>query len=183
MKKIGIITGSLRRESFSRKVAEMVANTATESLSFEMIDIGKLEIYNQDLDDNPPDEWRKFKVSIQKFDGFIFVTPEYNRSIPAILKNAIDIGSRPYGENSWNGKPGAVISVSPGQTGGFGANHHLRQILVCVNVPVMAGPEAYMGNIMNMLGDNNSSANNDTIQLIKKFVLSFERWVSRNSLK
>ena len=104
-----------------------------------------MPIYNQDGDANPPAEWTAFRERIRAADAVLFVTPEHNRSVPAALKNAIDIGSRPYGKSAWSGKPGAVVSASPGGIGGFGANHHLRQSLVFLDVPAMAQPEAYIG--------------------------------------
>src|SRR5690242_19283047 len=110
-------------------------------------------MYNQDLDASPPKEWVDFKNRLSSFDGVIFVTPEYNRSIPGVLKNAIDVASRPYGKSAWDGKPAAVISVSPGSIGGFGANHHLRQSLVFINMPVMQQPEAYIGGASKIFDD------------------------------
>jgi len=113
----------------------------------------------------------------------LFITPEYNRSIPAVLKNAIDVGSRPYGESVWDGKPGAVLSVSPGALGGFGANHHLRQSLVFLNVPTMQQPEAYIGNAAKLF-DGSGNLNNDSIMdFITKFMHAFEVWVLRCASK
>src|SRR5690554_4811642 len=143
--KIGVIVGSLRKESYNLKIAKVLMALECESLSLELLDIGNLPMFNEDLEATPPSEWVEFREKITAVDGFIFLTPEYNRSMPAALKNAIDVGSRPYGQNSWNGKPGAIVSVSIGGISGFGANHHLRQSLVFVNVPTMAQPEAYIG--------------------------------------
>jgi chromate reductase, NAD(P)H dehydrogenase (quinone) len=114
-------------------------------LKLSIIEIGHLLIYNQDGGENPAAAWTQFRQRISAADAFPFVTPEHNRSVPAALKNALDIGSRPYGHSAWNGKPGAVVSASPGHIGGFGANHHLRQPLVFLNVPAMAQPEVYLG--------------------------------------
>ena len=118
---------------------------APPSLKLEFVEIGRLPLYNQDEDANPPAVWIEFRARIKGADAVLFVTPEHNRSVPAALKNALDVGSRPYGQSAWNGKPGAVISASPGAIGGFGANHHLRQSLVFLNVPAMQQPEAYIG--------------------------------------
>jgi chromate reductase len=180
-RKIAVLAGSLRKESLNRKMAKALTALGPESLKLEIIEIGKLPLYDQDLDDNPPDAWTLFRERLTKFDGVLFVTPEYNRSIPAVLKNAIDVGSRPYGKSVWNGKPGAVISVSPGAIGGFGANHHLRQSLVFLNVPTMQQPEAYIGNAANLF-DNNGNLNNDsTREFLAKFMQAFAAWVETNT--
>src|SRR3954454_12702387 len=133
-------------------------------------------IYNQDGDEHPPAAWTEFRERIRAADAVLFVTPEHNRSVPAALKNAIDIGSRPYGKSAWNGKPGAVISVSPGAIGGFGANHHLRQSLVFLNVPAMAQPEAYIGNAAALFDDSGALVNDSTRQFMQKFLDAFAQW-------
>jgi chromate reductase, NAD(P)H dehydrogenase (quinone) len=176
-KKIAVIVGSLRRESFNRKMAKALITLAPESLMLEIVEIGDLPLYNQDLDDNPPDSWARFRERIIKFDGFLFVTPEYNRSVPAVLKNAIDVGSRPHGKSVWNGKPGAVISVSTGAIGAFNANHHLRQSLVFLNVPTMQQPEAYIGNASNLFDENGNLANNSIKEFALKYIIAFATWV------
>ena len=142
-RKIGVLVGSLRKESYSKKVAQALHDLAPESLALENVEIGQLELYNQDFDDEgkTPQSWQVFRNKMKRYDGFIFVTPEYNRSIPAVIKNAIDIGSRPYGQNVFDSKPGAVVSVSPSPIGGFGANHALRQLMVFLNLPMMQQPE------------------------------------------
>ena len=142
---VAVLVGSLRKDSINRKMANALAELAPEGLKLSIVEIGQLPIYNQDADENPPTEWKAFRERIRAADAVLFVTPEHNRSVPAALKNAIDVGSRPYGQSAWNGKPGAVVSASPGGVGGFGANHHLRQSLVFLNVPAMAQPEAYCG--------------------------------------
>ena len=124
----------------------------------------------------------QFRESLKKFDAVLFITPEYNRSVPAVLKNAIDVGSRPYGQSAWDGKPGAVMSVSPGAIGGFGANHHLRQSLVFLNVPIMAQPEAYIGSAANLFDEKGNLVNDSTREFITKFMQSFAAWVARNTL-
>jgi chromate reductase len=134
-------------------------------------------MYNQDLDEHPPKEWLDFKAKIQASDGVIFVTPEYNRSVPGVLKNAIDVASRPYGQSAWDKKPAAVISVSPGAIGGFGANHHLRQSLVFLNMPVLQMPEAYIGGagqLFDAKGDITVPATRD---FVAKFVQAYAAWV------
>src|SRR5690349_20761421 len=142
--KIAVIVGSLRKESYNLKMAKTLISLAPEVLSLELLPIGDLPLYNEDLEKSLPEQWRNFREQLKTFDGILFVTPEYNRSVPAVLKNAIDVGSRPYGKSAWDGKPAGIISVSPGQYGGFGANHHLRQSLVFLNMPALQQPEAYI---------------------------------------
>jgi len=179
-KKIAVFVGSLRRESFNRKMAKALAALAPESLKLEIIEINALPLYNQDLDENPPAVWTEFRERIRKFDGVLFVTPEYNRSVPGVLKNAIAVGSRPYGKSAWDGKPGAVISVSPGAIGGFGANHHLRQSLVFLNVPAMPQPEAYIGNAANLFDDSGNLSNDSIRDFGTKYMRAFAAWVETN---
>ena len=180
-KKIAVIVGSLRKESFSRKIAKALIALAPESLSLEILEIGELQMYNQDLEEVPPAAWTEFRGRLKGFDGVLFVTPEYNRSVPAVMKNAIDIGSRPYGKNSWDGKPGGIVSVSPGALGGFGANHHLRQSLVFVNVPAMQQPEAYIGNAAKLFDNNGKLTDESTREYLRKFIDAYAKWVVRNS--
>src|ERR1035437_2648126 len=176
-KNIAVIVGSLRKESLNRKMANALIAIAPETLNLKILEIGELQMYNQDLDETPPAVWTDFRNQLKSFDGILFVTPEYNRSVPAVLKNAIDVGSRPYGKNSWNGKPAAIVSVSPGHLGGFGANHHLRQSLVFLNVPVMAQPEAYIGNAGELFDDHGNMIQESTREFSRKFMLAFSEWV------
>jgi len=182
-KRIAVFVGSLRKGSFSRKTARALMALAPASLTLEVLEIGGLQMYNQDLEEKPPDEWTAFRERLKGFDGVLFVTPEYNRSIPAVLKNAIDIGSRPPGKSSWNGKPGAVVSVSPGALGAFGANHHLRQSLVPLNIPVMARPEAYIGGAAKLFDDFGNLTNESTREFLRNFMDAFAEWVARNSAR
>jgi chromate reductase, NAD(P)H dehydrogenase (quinone) len=179
-KRIAVLVGSLRQESFNRKMAKALTGFAPESLKLEIIEIGGLPLYNQDLDDNPPVAWIEFRDRVRKFDGVLFITPEYNRSVPGVLKNAIDVGSRPYGKSVWDRKPGAVISVSPGTIGGFGANHHLRQSLVFLNVPTMQQPEAYIGNAANLFDESGNLANDSIREFAAKYIQAFTAWVETN---
>ena len=181
MKKIGVIVGSLRKESWNRKLALALIKLAPSTLQLQIVDIGKLPIYNQDPDDenHPPKEWTDFREEMKNFDAFLFVTPEYNRSIPAPLKNAIDVGSRPYGKSIWNGKPCAVISSSPGAMGGFGANHHLRQSFVFLDMPCMQQPEAYIKEIGTLFDKDSNIAKDETKEFLKKFMEAFANWVNR----
>jgi chromate reductase len=176
---VAVFVGSLRKDSLNRKIAKALIALAPESLKIEIVEIGHLSFYNQDLEQNPPKEWREFRQKIKSADAVLFITPEYNRSVPAVLKNAIDVGSRPYLENAWNGKPGAVISVSTGAIGGFAANHHLRQSLVFVNVPTMAQPEAYIGDAASLFDDKGNLINDSTKEFLRKFLQAFEKWIER----
>jgi chromate reductase, NAD(P)H dehydrogenase (quinone) len=182
-KKIVVIVGSLRKESFNRKMAKALMALAPESLMFEIVEIAGLPLYNQDLDDEgtPPSAWTDFRRQVKSFDGVLFVTPEYNRSVPAVLKNALDVGSRPFGQSIWGAKPGAVISVSPGAIGGFGANHHLRQSLVFLDVPTMQQPEAYIGGAMQLFDAHGNIANEAISDFLVKFMVAFAAWVAKNS--
>ena len=180
-KKIAVLVGSLRKESLNRKMAASLIKVSPDSLKLEIVEIGNLPLYNQDFDDKPPAEYTQFREGLKRFDGVLFVTPEYNRSVPAVLKNALDVGSRPYGQNVWDGKPGAVISVSIGAIGGFGANHHLRQSLVFLNVPTMQQPEAYIGNAEGLFDKNGNLANELTREFITKFMKTFATWVVSNT--
>lgn len=179
--KIAVIVGSLRKESYNLKTAKALKALAPESLSLELVSIAELPMFNEDLEENPPKEWISFREQLIASDGLIFLTPEYNRSVPGVLKNAIDVGSRPYGKNSWDGKPAAIASVSIGGISGFGANHHLRQSLVFVNVPAMAQPEAYIGNCAEFFDSNGTLINEATKGFLKKFIDAFEKWVEKNT--
>ncbi len=178
-----IIVGSLRKESFNRMVAKSLIAVTPKSVILEILEIGQLPMYNQDLDDSPPKEWTEFRQRLKNYDAVIFITPEYNRSVPGVLKNAIDVGSRPYGQNAFNGKPGAVISVSVGALGGFGANHHLRQSLVFLNVPTMPQPEAYIGEAAKLFEANGSLNNKTSRDFLTKFMTTFVLWVEENKMQ
>lgn len=178
---IAVIVGSLRKDSFNLKTAHALARLAPESLSLEIVDIANLPMFNEDLEATPPVEWVRFRERVKAADGLLFLTPEYNRSVPGVLKNAIDVGSRPYGKNSWDGKPGAIVSVSIGNISGFGANHHLRQSLVFVNVPTMAQPEAYLGGAAELFDDKGNLTNASTTEFLKGFMEAFVKWVGANA--
>ena len=179
-KHIGIIVGSLRKDSFNKKIAQALTKVAPNSLTFEFIEIGQLPFFNQDLEGTPPQEWTDFRSKIATLDGVLFATPEYNRSVPAVFKNALDVGSRPYGKSVWNNKPAAVISVSIGAIGGFGANHHLRQSLVFLNMPAMAQPEGYIGNAGDLFDDSGKLTNQGTSDFLKEFAAQLADWVDKH---
>ncbi|WP_141732946.1 NADPH-dependent FMN reductase [Oligoflexus tunisiensis] len=178
-KHIAVLVGSLRRESYNRKMAKALMAMQPSSLQLEIVEIGQLPIYNQDLDENPPREWIEFREKVKTYDGVLFVTPEYNRSVPGVLKNAIDVGSRPYGKSVWEGKPAAVMSVSPGAIGGFGANHHLRQSLVFLNMPILQQPEAYVGGANKLFNERGEISQDSTREFLNTFLRTYASWVER----
>jgi chromate reductase len=180
IRNVAVIVGSLRKDSINRKVANALIEVAPEGLKLSIVDIGQLPIYNQDVDEKPPAEWTAFRESIRTVDAVLFVTPEHNRSVPAAPKNAIDVGSRPYGKNAWSGKPGAVVSASPGAIGGFGANHHLRQSLVFLNIPAMPQPEAYIGHASKLFDGNGKLVDDGTRKFLKDFMQSYAAWIAAN---
>lgn len=176
---VAVFVGSLRKGSYSRKMASVLAELAPDPIALQVHEIGQLPFYNQDLDDgeHAPAQWQDFRDAVKKVDAVLFVTPEYNRSVPAVLKNALDVGSRPYGKSIWNGKPGAIISISPGAIGGYGANHHLRQTLTSLNVPTLQQPEAYIGSVANLFDGNARLINGQTEAFLVDFLEKFSQWI------
>lgn len=182
-RKVTVLIGSLRKNSVSSRLANALRDMAPPSLALETHGIGDLQFYNSDLEEQAPAAWKKFRERILSTDALLFITPEYNRSVPAVLKNAIDVASRPYGKNVWGGKPAAVVTFSPGPLGGFGANHHLRQMLVAINVAAMPAPEIYLSNANAFLGENGIITNADTKLFLQGVMKSFAAWIERNCLK
>lgn len=180
---VAVIVGSLRQGSFNRKVALAMGGLAPASLKLNLVPIADLSLFNEDLEANPPAPWVAFREKIKAADAVLFCTPEYNRSVPGVLKNALDIASRPYGKSVWNGKPGAVVSVSVGALGGFGANHHLRQCLMYLNVPAMPGPELYIGKAGTLFDEKGNLTSEETKEHLSKFVNAFAAWVETNLKK
>ncbi len=178
---VGVFVGSLRKESFTRKVANAIISLAPPSLGLEIIEIGQVSHYNQDLENNPPADWIAFREKVGRSNAVLFVTPEYNRSVPGVLKNAIDVGSRPRETSVWKGKPGGVVSVSPGALSGFGANHHLRQMLVFLDVPAMPQPEAYIGGADKLFDENGKPTNSSTKEFVGKYLQTFAAWVEKTA--
>jgi len=177
--KIAIIVGSLRKDSLNRRVARSICAIRGDNLDCSMIEIGDLPLYNEDLEKDPPAQWTRFRDRVRGADAVLFVTPEYNRSVPGLLKNAIDVGSRPYGKSVWSRKPAAVVSVSPGAIGGFGANHHLRQSLVFLDMPVLQQPEAYVGNAATLFDEAGGVKNEGTEKFLRSFAEAFAAWIER----
>jgi chromate reductase len=181
-RRIGVIVGSLRKGSYAGLMARAITELAPAHLALSRIEIGDLPHYNQDLETaNPPPAYTQFRNSIIASDAILFITPEYNRSIPGVLKNALDVGSRPWGKSAWNGKPAGVVSTSPGALGGMAAHHHLRQVLYAVNLAAMAYPEAYMPAVGVLFDENGQLNNAETRQFLGAFLQAFERWMEKLS--
>jgi chromate reductase len=174
---VAVLVGSLRKASFNLKMANALAKLAPASLKLERVEIGDLPFYDEDDEAATPAAWVRFRDQVRAADAVLFVTPEYNRSVPGLLKNAIDVGSRPYGKSVWDGKPGAVVTVSPGGIGGFGANHHLRQSLVFLNVPVLQQPEAYIGGAASLFDPAGDVVNESTRAFLQRFMQAFAAWI------
>ncbi len=177
----GVVVGSLRRESTCRKLAAGAMRMAPPSLRLEILEIGDLPLYDEDLDEGPvPLPWQRFRDQVRSVDALLFITPEYNRSVPAPLKNAVDVGSAPHGANVFAGRPAGIISLSPGRLGAFGANHHLRQSLVFLDMPTMAQPEAYLGGSYEMFDDDGRLASETVEGLVGVYLERFEQWTRRH---
>lgn len=180
-RKIAVIVGSLRKDSLNRKAAHVLAELAPDGLELEIVEIGDLRLYDEDVEAaGVPAAWERFRSQVKASDAVLFVTPEYNRSVPGALKNAIDVGSRPYGASVFAGKPAAVMSLSQGAVGGFGANHHLRQSLVFLDMPVLQQPEAYVGGAGSLFDDRGELAAEDTRAFFQTFIDAFAAWIERN---
>jgi chromate reductase, NAD(P)H dehydrogenase (quinone) len=179
---VAVLVGSLRRDSLSLKLAKAMAGLGESRLTLRFIAIGDLPFYDSDLDiEPPPPAWARFRADVARASAVLFVTPEYNRSVPAALKNAIDVGSRPYGASVWSGKPAAIVSQSPGAIGGFGANHHLRQSLVFLDMPVLQQPEAYVGGAAQLFDERGELAVEGTRTLLKGSLATFADWIERTA--
>lgn len=178
---VAVIVGSLRKGSINRKAALALAKLAPAGLKFEIVEIGDLPLYDEDVEAaGAPAPWRRFRAQVKASDAVLFVTPEYNRSVPGGLKNAIDVGSRPYGASAFSGKPAAVMSISPGAIGGFGANHHLRQSLVFLDMPVLQQPEAYIGGGASLFDEQGELVQDSTRDFFRGFMEKFGRWIEQN---
>jgi chromate reductase len=176
--KIAIIVGSLREGSINRKVARSICGLRNDNLDCSMIEIGDLPLYNQDRDSDPPGQWVRFREQVGAADGVLFCSPEYNRGIPGVLKNAIDVGSRPYGQSVFDKKPAAIVTASPGSIGGFGANHQIRQAGVFLNMPMMQQPEAYLGHVSDDSFDESGCLKDGPLKdLVIVLAHAFHDWV------
>jgi chromate reductase len=173
-----VLVGSLRKASLNKILANALMSLAPSSMKLEIVEIGQLPLFNQDLEtDSTPPQWTAFRQRVKAADAVLFVTPEYNRSVPAVLKNALDVGSRPYGSSVWDRKPGAIVSCSPSAIGAFGANHHLRQSLVFLNVPTMQQPEGYLSHADKLFDEDGRLTSDGTRKFLQAFMQAFANWV------
>jgi chromate reductase len=175
------IVGSLRKDSFSLKIANALAKLAPASLKLEVTTLNGISFFNQDLEGAPPADWLAFREKLQKSSGVIFVTPEYNRSIPGVLKNAIDVGSRPYGKSSFLGKPVGIISNSPGPLGGVSAAKHLQNILPGISGPIMGQPETYLNGVGDAFNDKGELTKESLQKVLEQFLAAFAAWVEKQN--
>jgi len=175
------IVGSLRKESFSLKVANALAKLAPASLKLDVTTLNGLSFFNQDLEAAPPADWLSFREKLQKSNGVLFVTPEYNRAIPGVLKNAIDVASRPYGKSSFLGKPTGIISNSPSPLGGVNAAMGLRQLLPGIAGPVMGQPEAYLIGVGDAFDDKGELIKDSLRTVLQQYLDAFAAFVEKQN--
>jgi chromate reductase len=178
--KVALFIGSVRKDSLNRKLAQALIRLAPEGMAIEEVPIAHLPLYNPDQDEAPLQAWTDLRAKVRAADAVLFVSPEHNRSIPAALKNALDIASRPYGQNAWDGKPAAVVTGSPGAIGGFGCNHHLRQSLVFLNMPALQQPEAYIGHVDKLFDAKGDLANEGTAKFLAGLLQAFDKFIAAN---
>src|SRR4051794_23188838 len=178
---IVVIVGSLRKEAHTLKIANALAKLAPESLKLEVVTLHGISFFNQDLESNPPADWLAFREKLQKSNGVLFVTPEYNRSIPGVLKNAIDVGSRPYGKSSFMGKPIGIISNSPGPLGGVSAAKHLQNILPGISGPIMGQPEIYLNGVGDAFDDKGQLVKESLQKVLQQYLQAFAAFVDKQN--
>lgn len=177
--RIAVLIGSLRKESLNRKLAEAIYRLAPSSLNLVEASISELPLYNQDYDDHQADSVKQFKSRIENADGLLFVTPEYNHSIPGVLKNAIDHASRPYGKSSWTGKAAGVIGISPSPTGTSMSQMHLRNVMAALSVSMMPQPDGFIQN--KDFFDSSNMPQGEKRELLQKWVDSYVAWIKRQA--
>lgn len=178
---IAVVVGSLRKDSFNRKLAGALVKLAPPEFSFKQVQIGDLPLYNQDDDANPAESVKRLKGEILAAQGLLFVTPEYNRSVPGVLKNAIDHASRPYGKNAWAGKPAGVIGISVGALGTSMAQQHLRNMLAYLDVPTLGQPEAFIQNKENLFDASGNFGNPDIRKFLQGWMDRYVAWIKKHA--
>jgi chromate reductase, NAD(P)H dehydrogenase (quinone) len=178
---IVVIVGSLRKESFSLKIAIALAKLAPASLQLDVTTLHGISFFNQDLEANPPADWVAFREKLQRSNGVLFVTPEYNRAIPGVLKNAIDVGSRPYGKSSFLGKPTGIISNSPGPLGGVSAAKTLQNILPGISGPIMGQPETYLNAIGDAFNERGELTKEPVQKILEQYLAAFAAFVEKQN--
>jgi chromate reductase len=176
-----VIVGSLRKESFTLKIANALTKMAPDTLKLNVVTLHDLSFFNQDLEATPPADWLAFREKLQKSNAVLFVTPEYNRSIPGVLKNAIDVGSRPYGKSSFNGKPTGIVSNSPGPLGGVNAAKHLQNILPGISGQIMQQPEIYLTSVGDAFDDKGALVKEPLQKALKQYVDAFAAFVEKQN--
>jgi chromate reductase len=181
--RVGVVIGSLRRDSFNRKLADAIVKLGPPEFSFTQLEIGDLPLYNQDDDGNPADQVKRLKAEITESDGILFVTPEYNRSMPGVLKNALDHASRPYGESAWAGKPAGVIGASIGAIGTAIAQQHLRNSLAYLDMPTLGQPEAFIQVKEGLFDEAGNIGNEDSRKFLQGWIDRYVGWVKRHAGK
>jgi chromate reductase len=174
-----VIVGSLRKHAFSLKIAHAMAKLAPDTLQLNVVTLNDLGFFNQELEASPPAEWLAFRDKIKAADSVLFVTPEYNRSVPGVLKNAIDIASRPYGQSSFNGRPVGIVANSPGALGGVCAAKHLQQILPGISGPIMQQPEAYLTGVGDAFDEDGQLIKEPLADFLKTYLTAFAAWVAQ----
>ncbi|RTL54562.1 MAG: NAD(P)H-dependent oxidoreductase [Bradyrhizobiaceae bacterium] len=176
-----VIVGSLRKEAFSLKVANALARLAPSSLKLDVATLHGISFFHQDEEANPPADWVAFRDRIKASDAVIFVTPEYNRSIPGVLKNAIDVASRPYGKSSFLGKPVGIVSNSPGPLGGVSAAMDLKKILPGISGPILGQPEIYLTNVGNSFDDKGNLTGESLQKVLEQYLAAFAAFVEKQT--
>jgi chromate reductase len=175
------IVGSLRKESFTLKIAKALAKLAPDSLKLDVVTLHDISFFNQDMEATPPADWVVFREKLHKSNGVLFVTPEYNRSIPGVLKNAIDVGSRPYGKSSFLGKPTGIVSNSPGPLGGVSAAKHLQNILPGISGPILGQPETYLSGVGDAFDDKGELIKESVQAVLKQYIDAYAAFVEKFS--
>ena len=178
--KIAIVVGSLRKDSLNRRVARSICAFTADRLDCTLVEIGDLPLYNQDHESEPPESVTRFRQQIAAADGVLFCTPEYNRGIPGVLKNAIDVGSRPYGKSSFNGKPTGIIANSPGALGGVSAAKHLQNVLPGIAGPIMQQPEVYLSAVGDAFNDKGELIKEPLQKVLQQYVDAFAAFIDRH---
>ncbi len=178
---IAVLVGSIRRDSLNRKLANALIRLAPPEFSFKILEIGDVPLYNPDEELNPPESVRRLKSEINAAQGLLFITPEYNRSIPGVLKNAIDQASRPYGQSAWAGKPAGILGVSSGAIGTAAAQQHLRNVLAYLDVPTLGQPEAFLHGKEGFFDDAGNIANAETRKFLQGWMDRYVVWIKKHT--
>jgi chromate reductase len=176
-----VIVGSLRKESYTLKIANALTRLAPDTLKLNVVTLHDISFFNQDLEATPPADWLKFRETLQKSDGVLFVTPEYNRSIPGVLKNAIDVGSRPYGKSSFLGKPTGIVSNSPGPLGGVSAAKHLQNILPGISGPILGQPEIYLNGVGDAFDEKGHLTKESLQKVLQQYIVAYAAFVEKQN--